>query len=76
MIRSASVTSSSVARNAATRSVGSFWMEPTVSVSSSSRPAGSSSFRVVGSRVAKSRCSARTPDPVSALSSVDLPALV
>ncbi len=76
MMRSASVTSSSVARKAATRSVGSFWMNPTVSVSSSSRPAGNSSLRVVGSSVAKSFCSALTPAPVSTFRSVDFPALV
>src|SRR6266542_2825190 len=73
-IRSASVTSSRVARKAATRSVGSFWMKPTVSVRRSSRPVGSSTRRVVGSRVANRRCSARTRAPVSAFSSVDLQA--
>src|SRR6266566_2684131 len=55
---SASVTSSRVARKAATRSVGSFWMKPTVSVSRSPRPVCRSRRRVVGSRVANSFCSA------------------
>src|SRR5438552_1970623 len=47
-------------------------MNPTVSVSSSSRPPGTRSRRVVGSRVANSLSSARTPAFVSALRRVDL----
>src|SRR5258706_62455 len=72
MMTSASVTTSSVALKAATRSVGSFWMKPTVSVRSRSRPAGSPSLRVVGSSVAKSFCSARSPSPSADLAIVSV----
>ena len=51
-------------------------INPTVSVSNTLSPQGSSSFLVVGSSVANSLSSERTPAPVSALSNVDLPALV
>mmetsp|Transcript_12531 Transcript_12531/g.35412 ORF Transcript_12531/g.35412 Transcript_12531/m.35412 type:complete len:313 (-) Transcript_12531:236-1174(-) len=70
--------SSSVARKAATRPVGSFWMNPTVSVNSACCPAGRATRLVVGSRVAKSWSAASTPAPPSVrrFSSVDLPALV
>ena len=53
-----STISSRVARNAATSSVGKFWMKPTVSVTRTSFPLGSGNLRVVGSRVAKSWSSA------------------
>ena len=52
--KSASVTSSSVARKAATRVVGSFWMNPTVSVKRALRFSGRLTRRVVGSNVANS----------------------
>jgi len=52
--KSASVISSSVARKAAINWVGSFWINPTVSVSKTACPLGNSSCRVVGSKVAKS----------------------
>src|SRR5258708_6404031 len=74
--RSASATSSSVARKAATSVVGNRCTKPTVSVSKNSCPPASRMRRVVGSSVAKSLSSASTPDPASAFSSVDLPALV
>ena len=69
-------TSSSVALNAATTAVGSFCMKPTVSVSSTSRPAGVWMRRVTGSSVENSRFSAITPALVSRLSSELLPAFV
>ena len=53
-MRSAPVISSSVDLKASTRVVGSFWMKPTVSVTVTSRPSGSSNLRVVESSVAKS----------------------
>mmetsp|Transcript_27875 Transcript_27875/g.73534 ORF Transcript_27875/g.73534 Transcript_27875/m.73534 type:complete len:220 (-) Transcript_27875:243-902(-) len=54
----ASSSSSRVALKAATSLVGSFWMKPTVSDTSTSLPAGRRRRRVVGSRVANSRSSA------------------
>ncbi len=51
-------------------------MKPTVSVMITSRSRGKRRRRLVGSRVAKSLSSASTDEPVSALSSVDLPAFV
>ena len=51
-------------------------MKPTVSVMMTSRSSGKRSRRLVGSSVAKSLSSASTSLWVSALSSVDLPALV
>mmetsp|Transcript_18724 Transcript_18724/g.31455 ORF Transcript_18724/g.31455 Transcript_18724/m.31455 type:complete len:208 (-) Transcript_18724:173-796(-) len=72
----ASATSSSVALKAATSCVGSFEMNPTVSDTSTSLPAGRVSLLVVGSRVAKSLSSASTWALVRLLRSVDLPALV
>ena len=51
-------------------------MKPTVSDSSTGSPPGSASRRVVGSSVANSRFSTSTPELVSWLSSVDLPAFV
>ena len=50
----ASVTSSSVARNDATRCEGSFRMKPTVSVRRACVPCFAAKTRVVGSSVAKS----------------------
>jgi GTPase len=61
---------------ASTRRWGRRRMKPTVSVSRSVRPSGSTSWRVVGSRVAKSLSAASTCAPVSWLRRVDLPALV
>ena len=72
--RPASV-SSSVAANASTSWCGSLRMKPTVSVSRYVRPS-SRSVRVVGSSVWKRRSRTPTSAPVSAFSSVDLPALV
>ena len=46
--------SSSVDLNASMSVVGSFWMNPTVSVTVISRPSGSSNLRVVESSVANS----------------------
>mmetsp|Transcript_17835 Transcript_17835/g.41146 ORF Transcript_17835/g.41146 Transcript_17835/m.41146 type:complete len:233 (-) Transcript_17835:4-702(-) len=76
---SASSTSSNVARNAATRFVGNFWMKPTVSVKRNSGcvdSPGSLTFRVVGSNVANSMLSAITPALVKLLRTLDFPALV
>ena len=74
--RSAAVTSSSVARKAATTLCGSFWMNPTVSTSSTSRPGPKSALRTSGSSVMKSWSDTSVSARVSALNSVDLPALV
>ena len=59
-ITSASATSSSVARKAATSSVGSSLMKPTVSDRITRRPEGSTRPRIVGSSVANSWSSACT----------------
>ena len=81
-IRSASSTSSSVARKAATSCVGRSLMKPTVSDRMILRPLASPSgpgrliARMVGSRVANSMSLASTSAPVRRLNSVDLPALV
>ncbi|MPN39721.1 hypothetical protein SDC9_187250 [bioreactor metagenome] len=74
--RSASFTSSSVERNALTRSCGSLLMNPTVSLKRHSVPFGSVILRTIGSSVAKSLSSASASAPESRLSRVDLPALV
>src|SRR6266511_3950764 len=74
--REASATSSSVERNASTRSWGSLPTNPTVSETVTSRPPGSDSRRVVGSSVANSWSATSTPASVSAFISVDLPAFV
>ena len=73
----ASVTSSSVARKASTRVVGRSRINPTVSLRSTRRFLGSTSWRTVGSRVANSSgASAITPAPVSlSAKSVDFPVL-
>ena len=73
---SASLSSSRVARNAAKSSFGRLRMKPTVSVMTASVSRGNRSRELFGSSVAKSRSSARTSLCVSALSSVDFPALV
>ena len=52
------MTSSSVARKASTRSWGSLLMNPTVSVTTTLRPDGSVTCRLVGSSVAKSMSAA------------------
>ena len=75
-IRSAASTSSSVARKAATSSVGRSLMNPTVSDRITSSPLASFTARIVGSSVAKSMSLAITSAPVSRLNSVDFPALV
>jgi hypothetical protein len=75
-MRSASSTSSSVARKAATSVVGRSEMKPTVSDRITSVPSGSFTARMVGSSVAKSMSLAITSAPVRRLKSVDLPALV
>ena len=74
--KSACTTSSSVALNASTSPCGSLRMKPTVSVSKTFWFVGSFSRRVVGSSVANKMSFASTSAPVSALSRVDLPALV
>ena len=74
--RSASASSSRVARNASTRSGGRSRMKPTVSVSTTSRSRGKRKRRLMGSRVANSLFSATASPRVRALSKVDLPALV
>src|SRR5579885_385541 len=63
---SAILTSSSVARNAATREVGNFLMKPTVSEMSTVRPLGKIVFLVVGSSVANNLSSTKTSDLVRA----------
>ena len=68
--------SSSVDLNASMSVVGSFWMNPTVSVTVISRPSGSSNLRVVESSVANSLSYASTSAFVSRLSRLDLPAFV
>ena len=75
-MRSASATSSSVARNAATSACGSRSMKPTVSDTSSSRPSGRRTCRTSGSSVTKSASEASASACVSRLNSVVLPALV
>ena len=74
--RSASIASTSVLWNEATRWCGSLRMKPTVSVTSATWRSGLTSWRVVESSVANSRSSTNTPALVSALNSVLLPALV
>ena len=74
--RSASSTSSSVARNAATNCVGKSEINPTVSERMTFRPDGSSIPRIVGSSVANNISFAITFAPVILLKIVDLPALV
>ena len=66
-IRSASTTSSSVARKAATSMVGRLEMNPTVSDRMMRRPEGSFTSRMVGSRVAKTWSWARTLGPGNAV---------
>ena len=73
---SARCTSSSVARNALTSVCGRLRMNPTVSESKTLRREGSVTERMVGSSVANIRGEASTVARVSALNSVDLPALV
>ena len=70
------VTSSSVERNASTRSCGSFETNPTVSEIVALRPLGSAIRRVVGSSVANSWFATITSAPVSRRINDDLPALV
>src|SRR5204863_6791401 len=69
-------TSSRVARNADTNVCGRLRMNPTVSDSSTFLFEGNSTARIVGSSVANIFEEASTPDCVSALNKVDLPALV
>ncbi|CFS08108.1 Uncharacterised protein [Mycobacterium tuberculosis] len=63
-------------RNASTNWVGRCRTKPTVSVSTTGLPSPNSARLVVGSRVANSASCTSTPAPVSALSRLDLPALV
>ena len=77
--RSASATSSNVARKAATRTVGRRCTNPTVSVRRNSWPPVSRTRRVIGSSVAKSLSSAMLLVLLvvaKRLSNVDLPAFV
>lgn len=74
--KSASFSSSRVAMKASTSWWGSFWMKPTVSEIRMVSPIGSFSFRVVGSKVAKSLFSANTSALVRLFRRVDFPALV
>mmetsp|Transcript_13554 Transcript_13554/g.13321 ORF Transcript_13554/g.13321 Transcript_13554/m.13321 type:complete len:252 (-) Transcript_13554:15-770(-) len=76
---SASFTSSKVARNAATRLVGSFWIKPTVSVKRNSGcvdAPGNFTLRVVGSNVANIILSTITPALVKLFKTLLLPAFV
>ena len=75
-MRSAAATSSSVARNAATSSVGRLETKPTVSDRIALSKPGIFTWRMVGSSVANSRSSAITDAWVMRLNSVDFPALV
>src|SRR5438132_14228274 len=75
-IRSASITSSSVARNAATNIVGRSEMNPTVSERMTRNPFGRSTARKVGSSVANSMSAESTLLWLKRLNRVDLPALV
>ena len=70
------MTSSSVARKAATSMVGRSEMKPTVSERMMRRPLASRTSRMVGSSVANTWSSTSTPAPVMRLKSVDLPAFV
>ena len=75
-MRSASTTSSSVARKAATSVVGRSEIKPTVSERMIRRPLASLTSRMVGSSVSNTWSLATTEAPVRRLKSVDLPALV
>src|SRR5487761_1644985 len=74
-IRSACATSSSVARNASTSWCGRCRTKPTVSVSVNCLPPGVRAWRTAESSVANSESATSTPDPVSRLSRLDLPAV-
>ena len=74
--KSASSSSSRVARKAVISSSGSWRIKPTVSVMMTSTSLGSLFRLLVGSRVAKRRLSASTELLVSVFRSVDLPAFV
>ena len=69
-------TSSSVARKAATSSVGRLETNPTVSDRIARSKPGIFTLRMVGSSVANSKSSATTAAWVMRLNRVDLPALV
>ena len=75
-MRSALAASSSVEWKASTSWWGSRLTKPTVSMSMTFRPSGSSSARAVGSSVAKSLSSASTPAWVRVFNRVDFPTLV
>ena len=75
-ITSASTTSSSVARKAATSMVGRSEMKPTVSERMIFAPCGSAAARSVGSNVANSISAESTLAAVMRLNTVDFPALV
>ena len=68
--------SSSVDLNASTRLWGRRETKPTVSTSSTAMPLGRTSFRLVGSRVAKSISASATLGPQRAFIRLDLPTLV
>ena len=74
--RSASVTSSRVERNASTSWWGRWRTNPTVSASVYTRPSLVCALRTVGSSVANSELSTRTPAPVRRFIRLDLPAFV
>ena len=74
--RSAKDSSSRVALKASTRWWGSLEIKPTVSEMSTVQVSEISRVRVVVSSVSNSRSLAGISEPVSLLSSVDLPALV
>ena len=74
--RSASCSSSSVARNAPISSSGRFRMKPTVSVTIASRSSGNRKRRLAVSSVSKRRFWAVTRLQVRTFSKVDLPAFV
>ena len=70
------MTSSSVLLNASIKEWGILLIKPTVSTSITLSPLGKRSARVVGSSVANSLSSTKTPARVSVFIRVDLPALV
>ena len=74
--RSAPITSSSVARNAATRSCGNRSIKPTVSATSNRRASGSFIGRTSGSSVANTAADGCGPPRVNRLNTVVLPAFV
>ena len=76
MITSDHAASSSVDLKASTRLWGRRDTKPTVSTSSTAMPLGSTSLRLVGSRVANSMSASATLGPHRAFIRLDLPTLV